>query len=391
MPPLPRMMTRTAHPRRAWGLLAGVASLGFGTLVWWHGLTPPLWGRGDAARFHAAIARARAELQSGRPGHAMRAVAEVPETGPWAAELLTVKGLAQAAFGRPDQVRALLERSLLLDPKQPMALKTLAAVDFSDNEVDRGLDRLAQAAALDPGDFRPWYAGGEILLRIGGRAAQAVMTFREAVRRNPDHRESRLGLAEALLGTGESEESGRLLEEILRDQPQERRALRLAARRAWLEGDADATLRYADAALSLDSGDVDALLLRAQTHLQAGRGSEALVDAELAAMRTPDNPAALALAAQAAGLLGSKEKASSYAARHGTVLERSARVERYRNLVKVRPGDIEPRWRLGQAALEAGLSSLARRSFQSALELDPTCGPAHRGLESLNAAVRPTQ
>ena len=147
----------------------------------------------------AAVARAHEELRRGQPARALRAVAGVPESGPWEADLLTVKGIAFAALDRPELVRPILERSMKLNPNQAMAAKVLAAVYFTGEESERGFALLEQAARIDPTDFRPWFGAGDILLRYQNLPDEAARAFREALRRKPDHDESRLGLLVGIL------------------------------------------------------------------------------------------------------------------------------------------------------------------------------------------------
>lgn len=330
-----------------------------------------------------AIADGREALQEGRTEDALLAVSSVPASSPSHAEALTIQGMAEATRGNSERTRALLEKSLALAPNQPMALKVLAAVEFDDNEPDRGLKLLARAAELDPTDFRPWYASGATMLRLGDRFPAAIPVFREALKRQPDHGPSRLGLAEALVGAGETEESGSLIDVLLRENPYDPRVFRLAARRAKLLGDEPLSRRLAENALALDPNDGEARVLRGQSLLQSGDPRGALEEARLASGLAPRDTSALALGTRAAGALGFKEEADSFAKQLSQTREQTERVNRLRTEVVANPEQPGLRLRLGQAAAEAGLISLARRSFQAALEREPTSLEARQGLESL--------
>jgi tetratricopeptide (TPR) repeat protein len=178
-------------------LVAGLIALGGGFV-----LVRARWDREREREARAAVAEGRDALLRGRPTRALVAVASVPEHGPWEADRLTVQGLALAALDRPEAARPVLERALKLDPKQPMAAKVLAAVYFSANESDRGFEMLEKAARVDPDDFRPWFAAGDILLHFQNEPEKAAKAFRQALRRRPDHDESRVGLIDALLDLG---------------------------------------------------------------------------------------------------------------------------------------------------------------------------------------------
>ena len=122
---------------------------------------------GSGASDERLIARARKLLEAGRPREALLAISGVRIQGRRAADLLLVEGLARAAIGDSEPARQALLRSTAIHFEQPMAFKVLAAIAFSRGEEQRGLEYLAQAATLDPGDFRPLYAIGEVHLRNG--------------------------------------------------------------------------------------------------------------------------------------------------------------------------------------------------------------------------------
>ena len=202
----------------------------------------------------AAIAKAREELGRGQPSLALRSIAQVSESGPWEAALLTVKGLAYAALDRTDMVLPALNRSLKLDPDQPVAAKVLAALYFAREEPDRGFAFLEQAARIDQGDFRPWFAAGDILLRFQNQPEEAARAFREALKRDPKHEDSRIGLIDALLTVGDSSEVTTHLETVLGDRPNDPKVLRLASRHARLLGRVEEMNGYNERALAIDPG-----------------------------------------------------------------------------------------------------------------------------------------
>jgi len=372
-------------PRRgAWIVVLGLALLGLGALAWWIGVVRPARTEAEA---RASIAMARDALQRGQPATALRAVARVPESGPWAADVLTIQGMAFAALEQPDDARPLLERSLAIDPKQPMAAKVLAAVYFSDNERDRGLAMLTRAASIDPSDFRPWFAAGDVLLRFLNRPVEAVDIFREAIRRRPEDEGSRAGLASALLALGNVEDAAPLIDSLLREFPNDPATLRLATTRARILGQHDYVERYAGQLLAKAPDDVEVLVLRARSLLESGRGAEALGDAERAAALASDNLGALHLLAAIENALGLKERAAATALRHRSALEIAARIDRLRNEVRKRPNDLTLRCRLGETAAQGAKIALARKSFLAAVALDPGCKAAREGLAALDGST----
>ena len=231
-------------------------------LAWpasWSRTRSPAWSGSSDEKL---IARAQQLLKAGRPRKALLTISGVKSQGQRAAELLLVEGLAHAALGDSEPARQALLRSTAIHPEQPMAFKVLAAIAFSRGEEQRGLEYLAQAATLDPGDFRPLYAIGEVHLRMG-RMDAAIRAFEAALLRKADHEESRIGLLTAALAIRSPEESSDLIRELLRDFPRSPHVQVLVARHARAIGDAKLALRSIERALQLDPDFVEALVLRA--------------------------------------------------------------------------------------------------------------------------------
>jgi len=74
----------------------------------------------------------------------------------------------------------------------------------------------ARAHQLDPGAFRWLYYLGS-LQSAQGKRAEAAVTFRAALRLNPDYLPARLKFAESLLAAGDWEEAGRIYEAIIKE------------------------------------------------------------------------------------------------------------------------------------------------------------------------------
>jgi hypothetical protein len=60
-------------------------------------------------------------------------------------------------------------------------------------------------------------------------------------------------------------------------------------------------------------------------------------------------------------------------------------MDRLAKAIDARPDDPEPRWRMGQAAMEAEMDVLAYQSLQAALDLDPNYQPARAALAALRS------
>ena len=220
------------------------------------------------------------------PRKALEAISGAEGDRPRSGELHLVQGLALVALGKSEPARKALLQSIAIRPDQPMAAKVLAAIAFSRGEEQRGLEYLARAAALDPGDFRPLYAAGEVHFRTG-RMDAAIRAFEAALLRKADHQESRIGLLAASLAIRPPEQSSALVRGLLRDFPGNPQVQVLAARHARALGDAGSSLRYAERAIELDPDFVDAIVIRAHLLLMTGKAKPALAEATRCMNATP--------------------------------------------------------------------------------------------------------
>jgi cytochrome c-type biogenesis protein CcmH/NrfG len=275
-----------------------------------------------------------------------------------------------------------LERTWRMHPT-PIVAKVLAAIYLSAYEHERGLQMLRHAAQLDPADFQPWYAmGGAVYLRLR-RYDEAIHAFQEALKRRPDHGDSRIGLADALVKSHRPDEAERALEGILAERPNEPRVLMLAAELAWESGRDQDAQPVLERVLSLDPDSREALLLHARLQFRRGATRQAASEVERVCALDPNDVAALTLLGSIQATLGQKEQAARTLARRRAVEQRTDQMETLVQTIRERPEDPEPRWRLGQLAAAAGLKPLAIRSFQIALTLAFDCEPARQGLIAL--------
>lgn len=335
----------------------------------------------------AAVYRGRTLLQQNRPDLALRAVAHVRDTRPGAGEAMCVAGVSLARLDQIRDARIALERAVRLQPKQPMAVKTLAAIYMSLGDTDRGLEYLKKAAELSPKDPRPWSAMGKAYLDMGLNA-EAATAYEASLERDPSQPEAVLGSIEAFLASGRVEDAGPLVARGLRHDPYNPRLLGLAAHQARDSGQFAEALAFAERALALDPEDVEASLTRARLRHAAGQDEAALEDANKAVTVNPNLLAALDLKMQVESSLKLADRAGETAVRRKRVMERLALMEALTQQIAARPDAAEPRWRLGQAAADGGQFVLAANCFLAALALEPRCRPAAEGLATLNAAPR---
>ena len=373
-------MTRI-EPRRAGRRVAAIAAASaVAALVLVAVLTFAL-GRLGARDRAIALGRARAALDRRNPDLALRAVAGLLE-GPEAGEAATLSGMALAMEGRFGLARRALIRALQLRPGQPLAHKALGSIYLSESDPGRGIAHLRVAARLAPADPGPWLAIGKAY-HTSGDEAQAADAYLEALDRDRDLQDARIGLIHALLETHRPDEAAPWLERARRDSPRSPAVLALAARHASDAGSSGEAAGLATLALEIDPGRLDARLLRARLALVDGRTAEALADLEWAVALDPDDAPSLQLLARVESLRGLADRSGATLARFLEVRARRDATDRLLGEIAERPDDPAPRYRLGLLARDAGKSALARRSFQAALDLDPGFRPALVALSGL--------
>ncbi len=218
-------------------LLAGV----LGLLVW-------VFYQGMRHRDHwEEVARARYYLDHEQFDRAFQAVAGIRDDGPGAPEALTLAARALLMRGNIAPARRVLERTLAMKSEQPEAAKMLAAIYLTAGDGQRAVSLLKDAARLEPGDFRPWYALGKVYHDLGNLEESAA-AYTAALKRNPpaaEARESRIGRIRAVLDANHPEQASEDLSELTRQTPDDPQVLGLAARQARDRGRRDEALALA--------------------------------------------------------------------------------------------------------------------------------------------------
>jgi tetratricopeptide (TPR) repeat protein len=122
---------------------------------------------------------------------------------------------------------------------------------------------------------------------FSGDFDNAEKTCRAAIRRRPSSFEAKLFLARVLREKDDLKGSVQLIESLLADNPQDIRALRLAAELAGQTGKNDEASAFLDRAAEFSAESAMVLLDRARLRWTAGKGQEALEDLSRAKAMLP--------------------------------------------------------------------------------------------------------
>ncbi|MCB1738908.1 MAG: PEP-CTERM system TPR-repeat protein PrsT [Gammaproteobacteria bacterium] len=217
---------------------------------------------------------------------------------------------AEAALGRapgdppPDaesmhSARQWFERARQADPNDPRAARGLARLAVLRGDPDAAFDILASATAgIGKTDLQSWLLKGELELSRGDyEAARTSFTTALGLDGESEHPLARLGLARALLATGDAQGAAPYIDALLASQPRSAAVQFLNASRLRLRNQNDEALAAVREALARDPNHGPSLLLGGQLHFRAGEFSQAedLVRRHL--MQHPDSTTARQLLA----------------------------------------------------------------------------------------------
>jgi tetratricopeptide (TPR) repeat protein len=111
------------------------------------------------------------------------------------------------------QARSQFEAALLLDPKNSEIMTSLACVYFSEGKIADALGLNVRAINIDPTNPDRYSAFGE-KLQVIGRNDRAVMCFSNALLLKPGDARSSIGLARALLASGQPDDAAKICEQV---------------------------------------------------------------------------------------------------------------------------------------------------------------------------------
>jgi tetratricopeptide (TPR) repeat protein len=341
--------------------------------------------RNRGVRLSVEISEAAAWLEEGRCDRACAILAKLDDRTPGLVTVLNRAAAVCLQTGSTSAARRALERSLRIRDDQAEAEKMLAAIYLSGGDELRAVRLLERAARREPSDFRPWYALGRVF-HGQGRWNESAEAYRQALLRSPppaEARESQIGRIRSLLDGGRGDEVDAPLAELRGDSnPEDPRVTALAARRAAERGDSAGALSLADRAVDLERS-FETLLIRARIRFTARLSEGCAEDLQEALALQPGDLGALQLLLQVQSALGWKSEAAKTRDLAEHARRRRAQMDAISQAIQRNPEDPEPRYRMGRAAAEARMFTLAEQSFRAALDLDASYLPARGALAEL--------
>jgi cytochrome c-type biogenesis protein CcmH/NrfG len=219
-----------------------------------------------------------------------------------------------------------------------------------------------------------------------GQLVESADAYAQALNRSPpprDARESRIGRTKALLDGNRPGDAFEDLAEARKQAPNDPEVLALAARQARDLGRLEEANSLATRTLAIDPKNFDALLVKARLAHLARASRDALEDLKKAIQIKPNDVAALQLLSQVQAALGMTSESARTQTRVNRSRERLALMDQLTKVIHQHPDDPEPRYRMGQAAMDGEMYVLAYQSFRAALDLDGNYQPARAALDKL--------
>jgi tetratricopeptide (TPR) repeat protein len=175
--------------------------------------------------------------ESGRPDQARQELEEVLTFLPSDREVLFRLGVLDEKAGKVEASLGWFVRLIEANPHDAQALN-YAGYMLAERgiELDRALRWIDRAVAIDPKNAAYLDSYGWVLYRLG-RHTEAVEQLEHAAGIAPGEMEIQVHLAKAYRAAGRNDDGRRILQQILRDQPNDRRARELL--QIWNETEPD--------------------------------------------------------------------------------------------------------------------------------------------------------
>ncbi|MCI0682082.1 MAG: tetratricopeptide repeat protein [Gemmataceae bacterium] len=387
----------------ALALLSG--ALGYGAYVAWH-----MWqvhrlrDRADSALRTGDFAKAVPPLQellALRPNHpeTLLALGQVERrrgrfdaaTGHYRA-YLNAGGIAEAVALEKD-LRTTQSGNLRHEqrlrlyvandhPETDLILEALAQgylLNFHLNEAVAALDQLL---TRQPGLLPARYWRGQALLRMRN-FEEAAVAFRGVVERDPSHEEARVALADCLLVIAQPQEARTHYAWLAAKRGSDPSVHAGLAKACFQLGELPEARRHAEAALALDAGRVDALLVRGQIEMQLERPGDAEPWLRRAAEHVPHERDAVHNYIQCLVQLDQRAEAKQWQDVFQDIDRQQKRLSELTAQIRSNPHNASLRAEVGKIFLDIGNEVEGVRWLESALRVDPGHAVTHRLLADL--------
>jgi tetratricopeptide (TPR) repeat protein len=235
--------------------------------------------------------RARAAIAVNRPRDIFEGMKRARALGFPADRLAVLDSLLDAQRGRVTQALPVLAKAFeTARTPDPMLDEALARLYLETYDFPHAAEVLTRWADDAPDDARPPLWRASVRRRQGAKPEVVITDFREALRRDPDLAEARLGLADELTKARRHEEAATEYAAYLALKPDHPAGLLGAGKNARGMGDLDEAVRRLNQVLALDPPNAEAHQELAQISRRQGDEAAALRHLDAAIAAKPYNP-----------------------------------------------------------------------------------------------------
>ncbi|KQV48405.1 hypothetical protein ASC95_20930 [Pelomonas sp. Root1217] len=135
------------------------------------------------------------------------------------AELKAALAVAYGAKGKYVQARAAADAALQADPGNIIAELTIAQLLLISGDKTAALAQVERAMKAHPESSRPWVAKADLLQASGSDPADAMVAYREALKREKGDMQAHLGIVQLLLRQRDFDGMQKQLEDMEKAQP----------------------------------------------------------------------------------------------------------------------------------------------------------------------------
>jgi Flp pilus assembly protein TadD len=338
----------------------------------WLALSP------GAAEAHYWLARMK--LGTNQPQEALQAINRARELGFDRAQLDCVVAIIQSRAGQYRDAEPVL-LSAFQDGTEPRAevAQELARVYLSTYQIDRASVPLERWRELAPEDARPYLWRNEIeSRRTNTEASVLIRNYLDALKRDPNLDQARLGLAERLRKEHRLEEARREYATYLARHSTDVAALNGAGSAALEADDVEAAVRSFEAALAVASRDTTALKELAQINLRRGRFRQACDQLRRVAEIDRFDPDIHYTYARALKLSGDDKGAKAETELSLRLRREHSELEEIRTKLMRNPGDVDLRFQTARWFLDHGRDTEGLDWAKEILRQSPNHVPLHR-------------
>lgn len=204
------------------------------------------------------------------------------------ADALVARGRAHVGLKRAEEAREAFDQALQISPRHVGAWMEITRTDIDNNRIVEASQALRMLQDLAPENLEVTALQGDLYLNTG-RYADAVATYQKVIVRLPGHILTKVAMAQALFEQGLDDESVKLLDDALQQDPSNFTANHLRATIAIRGKNYLVALERAERALETNATDLRTLIIAGSAAFELGRLELAQLKLDKAISRDPDN------------------------------------------------------------------------------------------------------